>query len=354
MKKLKFECILITVIGMISIGLALFYENSRMNIDRTGLWVLVGLFFTIVIYGIVRNLIRKGADPYEIINPLLITFTLYSMMLPINYLVNARSLTSAYVMNPVMFQYLIICLIGLMGLLIGYYSPFARKFVSKLSVPIITNRELRITGLILFVLGIFSFATNVASFGGIGEYIRVGYGGQRYIIMREAFAIGTGLDLIGISLVILMLSTVKDNKKAWFIILLLIFLGCLTIALLIGHRRILIYVLLMAFVIFNYGCYPIKLKWFIIVGFISYVFFFTYAHTRSIWAELGVIQGTTETFNFVFEHPNLLLPFVGGEFIPPAQVITEVLGDSTFQFKYGLSYLIGLIRILPRAGRIWP
>lgn len=358
MKNVKVEYILIAIIAIISIGIARLYERFLIDIDRAGLWVLVGLFFAVVIYFIIRNLTRKKSDPYEIINPLLITFTLYSMMLPLNYLINIQHFGFAaslrYISKPVIFQYIIICLIGLIGLLIGYYSPFANHLVPKLPAPSITNRELKIAGCILLVLGVLSFATNVAGYGGISSYIKVGYSPQRYVIEREALAFGSGLELIGISSIILMLATFKDKKKIWFILLFVIFLWFLSIALLIGQRRYIVYLTLMAFIIFNYWIFRVKLKWFLILGFLAYAFFFIYAHTRTIWAEIGIIKGFIETYNFVVKHPNLLLPFIGGEFIPPAKAIIEVLSDNTFQFKYGSSYLVGLIRIIPRVGKLWP
>ncbi|MFX0138552.1 MAG: hypothetical protein ACFFDN_33220, partial [Candidatus Hodarchaeota archaeon] len=176
MRRIEFEYIFIAIIAIISIGIALLYEKFSVDVSRAGLWFLVGLFFTIVTYFIVRNLTKKESDPYEIINPLLVTFTLYSMMLPLNYLVDIQSFgfTSSlrYITTPVMFQYIIICLIGLIGLLIGYYLPFGRQFVRKLPPLSLTNKELLIVGCILLLLGIISFVTTLAMFGGWGGYYK--------------------------------------------------------------------------------------------------------------------------------------------------------------------------------------
>ncbi|MFX0137787.1 MAG: O-antigen polymerase, partial [Candidatus Hodarchaeota archaeon] len=169
-----------------------------------------------------------------------------------------------------------------------------------------------------------------------------------------SFGFGSGLELIGISSIILMLAAFNEKKIIWLIMLSSVFLWFLSIALLIGQRRYIVYLTLMAFIIFNYRVYRMKLIWVLIISLLAYSFFFIYAHTRAIWTELGIYGGIVETFNYVVKHPDLLLPFVGGEFIPPSKAIIEILSDNTFQFKYGSSYLVGLIRIIPRVGRLWP
>ncbi len=358
MKNLKIEYLLIVIIAIISIGIAVLYEKLILDITDSGLWVLVALFFIITAFFIIRSLSRRGSDPYEIINPLLITLALYSMMLPLNYLVNVRifktEVAFRYITNPVMFQYIVICLIGLIGLLLGYYSPFTKQFVSKLPIPTVTYRELTIAAFVLFLYGIISFATNVASFGGISGYIELGYSTQRYVVGREAVAFGSGLELLGVSTVVLMFVTIRKKKYVPFIVFSLIFLFITLIILSIGHRRYLVITLLMAFIFFNYAIYRVKPRWILVTGFLGYVFFFAYAHTRVLWANLGVLKGFVETFKLAIEYPNLLLPFATGDFIPPAGALTEVLSDSAFKFKFGINYLTGLILLLPRVGKIWP
>jgi len=358
MKVRRIEFIFTVIVVTVSIGISLIYGQLARSISRTGLWFFVIIFFALVMFFIIRNTRKEGSDSYEIINPLLIVLTLYSMMLPLNYLVSMQDVAIAslfrYVADPIIFQYTLICLIGLIGLLIGYYSPFSEKIVAKLPVITTDYRLLKIAGLILLVSGMISFATNVASFGGLSNYIKIGYGPQRYVIMREVLAFGSGLELIGISAVLLMFITYKEQRRILFVVSLLGFLFFITVTLLIGQRRYIVYVVLMAFIFFNYGVSHIKLRWVLLVAVVGYLFFFIYGHTRGICAKLGLITGIVETLNFAVKRPYLLLPFVGGEFIPPSKVIVEVLMDNSFQFKYGASYLVGLIRILPRVGRLWP
>lgn len=359
MKGNKSEYLLLIFITIVSVSFALLYEKLLIDMKHTDLMILVGIFFAIVILCVTRNLLRKGSDPYEIINPILLIYSLYAMMLPLNYLISLNIPTFDINVPGVailpMFQFIVICMIGLAGLIIGYYLPFGRQCGQKIPVWKISMRELKIAAFILLIYGLLSFATNIAGYGGFSNFIKVGYGAQRYVIQRQALAFGQGLELVGIAAILLMFVTFKEKRRRWFIIILVFILLCITIiSLLIGQRRFIVYLMVMAFIILNYGIFRIKLKWSLIAIALSYCFLFIYAHSRSIWAEFGLIQGLVETYNIAVKNPTLFLPFAGGEFIPPTKVILEILLDNSFQFKYGSSYIIGLIRILPRVGKIWP
>lgn len=359
MRRSRWSYLLIALIAVISISIALLYEKLLFDISETELAILVGIFFAVVVFQIGRNLARKGSDPYEIINPILVTYCLYAMMLPLNYLISLNIPTFEINVPGVavlpMFQYVVICLIGLFGLVAGYYFPFDRRWTQKIPVWEISMRELKIAALILLLLGLVSFGTRIAGYGGIYNYIKVGYGPERYVIQRQAVAFGHGLELIGIATVLLLYVTLKEKRRKWPAIPLLCVLMCfVVISLLIGQRRFIAYLLIMAFIIFNYGLRHIKLKWSLLAVVLGYGFFFIYAHSRSIWAELGFIQGIVETYNIAVKNPILFLPFAGGEFIPPSKVILEILTDSSFQFRFGSSYIIGFLRLLPRLGQLLP
>jgi oligosaccharide repeat unit polymerase len=281
------------------------------------------------------------------------------MMLPLSYLIRAKVPTFVIsipgVATPPIFQYTLICLIGLTGLLVGYYIPLGARWAHRLPIWTVSWREIKIAAALLMLYGFLSFATNVAAYGGLSNYISVGYGPQRYVIQREALAFGQGLELIGIASVILMFALFKERGSRWLIIILsLVLISYVAISLLIGQRRYIIYLFLMAFVLTNYGIKPVKLRWTILTVAIVYAFFFIYAYSRGMWVQLGLAQGFVETYNIAVRNPMIVLPFAGGEFIPPAKAILEILSDSAFQFKYGSSYIVGLIRILPRVGKIWP
>jgi len=249
---------------------------------------------------------------------------------------------------------MIICLIAIIFLIIGYYSQIPHAIVEKIPVLKITKRDLDIAAYILLVFGIFSFISNIISFGGLAKFIEVGYGAQRHVIMKEASTFGSGLELMGISFILLMYTAFSNRRKVMFVINLILLLSILSVTLLIGHRRIIIYIILMAIIIFHYKVFHIKLKWLFLIGFLAYVFFSTYAHTRAIWAQVGIVKGFEATYNFIIEHPNFILPYIGGEFIPPSHALIELLSDNAPQYQYGSSYIVGFIRILPRMGRIWP
>lgn len=349
---------LIGMIAAISMGFALLYERLVFKTTNTELIIFVGIFVVIVIVCLVGS-IRRKSDPYEVINPVLIIYSLYALMLPLNYLVSLRIPT--FEINvpgaatlPI-FQYLVICMIGLIGLLIGYHLPFGRRFAQKIPVWEISMRELKIAALILLVVGIISFATRIAGYGGFYSYIKVGYGPQRYVIQREAVAFGHGLEMIGIATILLMLVTLKEKRRRWPIIILVFILICFVIiSLLIGQRRFIVYLLIMGFVIFNYGVFRVKLKWTLLAAVLAYGFFFIFAHSRAIWAEFGLIRGITETYNIAVKKPVLFLPFAGGAFIPPSKLILEILTDNSFQFTYGSSYIIAFLRLIPRIGKMMP
>jgi oligosaccharide repeat unit polymerase len=359
MKETKVQYILITVITVVSIGFTMLYENLILRFGRVELGISVAIFFGIAAFVVLRNLLARERDPYEIINPILFLYCLYAMMLPINYLVRTESPTlhigvAGVAISP-MFEYMFICTLGLIGLIIGYYLPFGKRVAAKLPLWDASGRELKIAGGILLAYGLLSFATNIAAYGGIANYINIGYGSERYVIQREAVAFGQGLELIGIASIILIFVLLKGKSHRWLILVLAsILLAYIVISLLIGQRRYVVYLLIIALVITNYGVARVKLRWTLLFVVIAYLFFFVYAYSREVWAETGLIQGLVETYNIAMENPILILPFAGGEFIPPAKAILEILTDSSFQFRYGMSYLVGLVRILPRVGKIWP
>lgn len=349
---------MIALIMILSIGVVLFNEYMLIYNRATDLWAFIFLFFAVVIICLIRNLVRKGADPYEVINPMLLGYTLYSMMLPLNFLVTLHvptfEITIPGVAQLPMYQYLMICNIGLAGLLIGYYLPFGRQYGIKFPVLKVTTRELRITAALLMVYGLFSFATNVAAYGSLTNYIKVGYGPQRFVIQRQALQFGAGIEIIGIASLILMYIYLKERKKIKSLLIISVLIAIAYLVLLIGERRHIIYLLFIGFVIINYQFFRIKLRWMMVTVLLAYLFFFIYPHTRKLWAEIGFVKGITETYKVAVEKPELMLPFAGGEFIPPSKVILEMLTDNSFQFQYGASYLIGIINIIPRVAKAMP
>ena len=359
MKENRAQYLLIATITIMSIGFALLYEDLIMHFGRVELGISVVIFFGIVAFVVVRNLLFRRGDPYEIINPVLLLYCLYAMMLPLNYLVRTESPTlhigvAGVAISP-MFQYMFICALGLIGLMVGYYLPFGKKIADRLPMWEASGRELKIAAGILLAYGLLSFATNIAAYGGIANYINIGYGSERYVIQREAVAFGQGLELIGIASIMLIFVLLKDKSHKWLIpFLALILLTYVVISLLIGQRRYVVYLMIIVLIISNYGIARVRLRWALLFVFVAYVFFFVYAYSRNLWAEMGLLQGLAETYNIAAANPILILPFAGGEFIPPAKAILEILTDGSFDFRYGTTYLIGLVRILPRVGKIWP
>ena len=106
-----------------------------------------------------------------------------------------------------------ICSIGLIGLLLGYYLPFGKQYSSRLPVWTISRRDLKITAAVLMAYGLFSFATNIAAYGGFANYIQVGYGAQRYVIQREALHFGSGMEIIGIAALVFMYMSLIEKKR---------------------------------------------------------------------------------------------------------------------------------------------
>lgn len=358
MQNSKLEYLVICVVLIVSVGFALANEHLVLNTPRSVLWFLVGFFLFIIITVFVRNLTRRDADPYEIINPLLAGYTLYSLMLPLNYLVTLEVVTFDIripgVASLPIYQYMMICIVGLFGLLIGYYIPLGKRYADKLPRWEISRRDLKWTALILMLYGLFSFGTNIAAYGGLSNYIGVGYGSQRYVIQREALHFGSGLEIIGIAAIIFIYLALIDRKRTWFVVQIGILCLIAYITLLIGQRRYVVYLLFMAFVVLNYRFIRVKLRWLLLFVALAYTFLFIYPYTRRLWSRVGFVQGFVETYNVAVRKPELMLPFSSGEFLPPSKVILEVLTDDGFQFHYGASYFTGVIRIVPRVGKIMP
>lgn len=354
----KIEYILGTCIVAISIGIVLLHERFLFYIKTTDLWYFIIFFFAIITITILYNIYRKNADPYEVINPVLIGYALYAMMLPLNYLVTLHVPTFEIRIPGVaflpMYQYIIICLIGLAGLLIGYYLPLGKQWGERLPVWKISNRELSIAGFVMLAYGLFSFATNVMAYGSLANFIKVGYGPQRYVIQRAAVHFGSGMEIIGVASLILLYIAIIEKKRIRLLTIVIILATITYITLLIGQRRYIVYLLFMAFIIIHYRFHKIRLRWMVLGAILAYGFFFIYPYTRKMWSEVGFMKGMEETYKVAVAKPELLLPFAGGEFIPPSKIILEVLTDDAFQYQYGATYISGLLRIIPRSGKALP
>jgi len=348
------------LITFISIVFALIYDKLNYNMTRTELSILLIIFFVVIVWCIIRNMSKKESDPYELINPLLVFYLLYSLMLPLNYLIRTKYSTHYIdipgIADPPMMQYMIVCTIGLLGLIIGYFLPVGKAFAGKIPVFNISKRDLKIAAIILAIFGTLSFATHIAGYGGIKNFIKVGYSEERYVIQREMLAFGRGQEIIGFACLILLFAYLKEKvwKNKIIILLIALLVAYVLLSLLIGQRRYIIYLFTVGFIIYHYGISKVKLKWAIIGAIVAFSFFNIYAHTRGVWAQIGITQGIAKTFEIAVQNPLYFMPFVGGEFLPPSKVLLEILSDQSVQLRYGLSYIIAVIRLIPRTAKIWP
>jgi oligosaccharide repeat unit polymerase len=336
-------------IALIGVGTALFREIVKINVTPEHIWSLIGVFLGIVVLAWIFYFIRKNSDPFEVINITLLSLALYSLMLPINKLVNWPHYD-----YHLLYEYMMICILGLIGFLVGYHSRLTRKVATHMPSVEITDREICLIGVALLLLGVVSFAMVVMSFGGLARYIAIGYGPYRHLLKRATFAFGSGVELIGVAIVLLALVSLRKKKYSYLVIILLFALAWLSLNLLVGSRRVVLYFLAMLVITYNYAIRRVNVIWLLLAIIIIYFFFFTYSYTRRMWPTEGIIGGTVETYNFMVEHPHLLLPFASGEFIPPAEVIEELMRDSSLQLKWGTTYVVAIVRIFPRVGQIFP
>ncbi|MBE0432870.1 O-antigen polysaccharide polymerase Wzy [candidate division WOR-3 bacterium] len=346
----KVGYIIISFIAALSIYLGIVFDHLNVYADNATLWILVIIFLSGVVFVLGLNFRRhtkETKDYFELINPILIVFTFYTMMLPINDLISSRF------SDPVtLFQYVTVAYVGLAGLLAGYFLFQGSKIAERIPRLTIGANELWLAGTMLLAVGLLSFAVNVLAFGGLARYFGMGYGAQRYLIIRQQTTFGYGWEWIGLSMFLFLVAALKQKRRRVNMLLVAFIVLWIVLSFWLGYRRPILYYLFILLISYNYLFKQVRLWPILIAAVVFYVILVAYGYTRSYLPKFGVLRALSETVGFAFRRPDLVLPIATGEFNLVARSIIEILSAGIAPMKFGESYATALLAAIPGMGRI--
>ena len=239
----KVGYVVMACIVALSVYLGIVFDHLNVYVDNVTLWIMIIIFLSgvVVVLGLnVRRDTKESRDYFELINPILIVFTFYTMMLPINDLVSFRF------RDPViLFQYLTVAYVGLAGLLAGYFLLRGTKIAGRVPRLTIETNELWLAGMMLLVAGLLSFAVNVLAFGGLARYFGMGYGAQRYLIIRQETTFGYGWEWIGLSMFLFLIAALREKRHSVNLLLVAFIVLWIVLSFWLGYRRPILYFLLL-------------------------------------------------------------------------------------------------------------
>lgn len=346
----KVGYVVMACIAALSVYLGVVFDHLNIYVDNVTLWIMIIIFLSgvVVVLGLnVRRDTEESRDYFELVNPILIVFTFYTMMLPINDLVSFRF------RDPViLFQYMTVAYVGLAGLLAGYFLLRGTKIAGRIPRLTIDTNELWLAGMMLLVAGLLSFAVNVLAFGGLARYFGMGYGAQRYLIIRQETTFGYGWEWIGLAMFLFLIAALKEKRHSVNLLLVAFIVLWIVLSFWLGYRRPILYFLFILLISYNYLFKQVRLWPILIAAVVFYVILVAYGYTRSYLPKFGVLRALSETLGFAFRRPDLVLPVAAGEFNLVARSIIEILSSEVAALKFGESYITAVLAAIPGMGRI--
>lgn len=237
-------------------------------------------------------------------------------------------------------EYLLLMLLGLIALRVGLGLGSRGATIAS---PCYSGRDIQlipVTGIVLFILSVFSIASFVLAIGGIGSAISLGYGPRRYVVVLSASQhyFGDGFELLLLLCSMYLFYLAKTRKPS---LLMVLWAGLLFVTLyyqfMIGARSELIYAALFAVALYQYGIKKISARYLgmaLILG-MALAQYWSYAR---FWLPEGPIAAITVPARAIAQDPTLLLPSRADEFQYPGAALLEILNSNT-EFWYGRSYL---------------
>jgi oligosaccharide repeat unit polymerase len=193
---------------------------------------------------------------------------------------------------------------------------------------------------------------NVMAFGGLARYFGMGYGAQRYLIIRQQTTFGYGWEWMGLSMFLFLIASLKQRRTRVNILLIILIILWIILSFWLGYRRPILYFLVILLITYNYLFKRVKLWPILLSAIVFYMILVAYGYTRSYLPKFGVLRALSETIGFVFRRPDLVLPIATGEFNLVARSIVEILSAEITALKFGESYITAFLAAIPGMGRV--
>jgi oligosaccharide repeat unit polymerase len=306
------------------------------------------LIISLIFFGIsplIIAIFNKKADALSPSVLLPFTFTLYALG-PLN--------VAGQYSNDIIIYYLFLQLIGLISMRVGLYCSIksrAKYYQFNYNDPP-PKTLILLTAVGLFFLSLISLATYFHAFGGLSGFIKTGYGGQFYLVFKEAPVIGSGFEWGLLASILIIFFGSKRRSKIYLFIGGATFLFFTFILLLTGRRHQFIYPFLFGFVLFHYGHKKISSS-FIAVGILLGISIMQYYALARYFLSGGLFYALTQVWPAILNNPSLVAPWVANEFRMPAASLLEVLQFGGPGLLFGRSYIAVLGAPIPFLGRLF-
>lgn len=309
------------------------------------------LIFVIVVIGVLPLIRRAISWDSDVLSPtalLPFTYTLYAL---------GPLMISEQFSQQVVIYYLLLQLFGLLAMRLGLhiavkqrYNPNILYTLNSLSGSSKTLWILTFTSMML--LSAVSLITYLNTFGSLIGYIKVGYGGQFYLTLKEGGIIGGGFEWCALSAVLLLFYGIKRHSKLYLFVGVIFFVFTAGIILLTGRRSQLIYPLLFGFTLFHYGHkrLPAPVVSIGILLGISLAQFYSLARS---FLTSGLIYALSRVWSSIVRNPYLIAPWAADEFKMPASSLLEVLQYGGPGLLLGRSYIASLGAPIPFMARFF-
>lgn len=204
-----------------------------------------------------------------------------------------------------------------------------------------------IPGISLFIVfwslaGWALIALEIWQLGGIGAFLSMGYGTDRYKATTEFAFAGFSNEWLSLTFMATLQIVLLKQKISRALVLSVGVSFCLWIYfILVGGGRSMILRLLMGFMLqIHYTRRRLKASMMVLPCLLVYVFLVMFGHARGVLAEEGLGKAVTKMGTMLAENPELLAPTSFGELMNPAKSLYDTTsGFLKDEFWFGKSYL---------------
>lgn len=248
--------------------------------------------------------------------------------------------------------------IGFLFFIFGFNLLFKKKeVINNLNVTKFQYKKIWLSSLLFLPIGLFSYLSEIISYGGLMRYISVGYGGQRIILNNSILStsFGGGVHWLFIPIVNILLSIKKPLIKnilkfSLFVIIFLLFFT--------GQRGHIIYLVIYYILmkeLLSKKKFKIKnFKLFIIIIILLFILLLmskVYVLIRPLIGNSTLSEIYHHISNIAKSNPEYIFNiFQGDEFSKPAGSLYELLYYKDFHYYFGTTYLFSLLKTIPILG----
>jgi len=309
---------------------------------------LLLLFAGFAAWPILRDIRNRTFDPLEVRNMFLYFYSLYVLTLPLLSFLAGQSASPNVSIRAIWYA-LFLCTLALPCFSQGYKNSWGEALAQSVHWPPPESivRLRKITLIIVVGAGLW-FCLFLVSIGGIGSYVNAGYSGMYQIEQGKehlAFSIATFPTCI---LLLYHLAHRAKSTRMW-ILFSAVSLGVAGLLMGIGHRRLMITMVLGVLAYHHYAVRRIQTKWLLVLSL-------TFAIGFSV---IGIIRllpdkASSETVAVLREQSPAELFYAyldQGEAAPIFESFPLLIEETShgMQYQWGRTYLLAPAILIPHA-----